>query len=613
MVSLHEDDLIKTRQLDWQIIRRLSYYMRPQILSLTLVLLFLLIITVIELTTVYLMGEALDLYIRPFENMGEVSDVALISAAKSGLVQTVVIVVSLYFVQAFLTYFQMTLLVNAGQHIIAFLRMDLFAHVQQLPALFYDRTPTGKVVTRLTNDVNNIHEAFSGVIVYLAKDLFLMVGIVIMMLTVSWELGLVLLFPLPLIIGSSLIFRILNRKAFAKIREVMSKLNSFMHESFAGIETIKVFLQESRRSAQFQQMNEDGFKANVHSIFINSVFIPLVGFFVALPTALLLWYGGGQILAGVITLGLFFMMISYLRMFYEPIADFSQKYILMQMAMASAERIFQLMDTPIESTEKIDEYVMSIDVHTGIKIEFRHVSFSYDKVTPILKDVSFILEPGKTLALVGGTGSGKTTITALLCRFYELDAGMILVNDVDIQTLSLSELRHYISIIMQEPFVFSRSIMENIRLDSQEISEQIAITAAETIGANRFIEALSDKYDTHLSERGANLSAGERQLLVFTRAMAHNRPLMILDEATASIDSVTEFMIQQAILKLLCNRTSIVVAHRLSTIRHANHILVLQHGEIVESGTHESLLTQKGLYANMVEEQFNIQKVETAL
>lgn len=600
--DLHQDEELETKPLDSELFRRLWVYIRPQSSKLLFVVGLLLIITVIELTTVKVMATAIDVFVHPFDPMrgGAPADTTLFV---KGIIWSAVLLVGLYAVQAILMYRQMNTLVMAGQLIISDIRMKLFAHVQRLPAAYFDRHPTGKLVTRLTNDVNNIHEAFSGVLVYLLKDVFLMVGILWVMFTVSSSLALVLLAPLPLLIAVSMFFRILNRRAYRGVRESLSHLNSFMHETFSGISVIKVFVQEARQQARFAALNEKSYRANIWSVIIIAIFIPVVGFMITIPTALLLWYGGLCVLSGALTIGVIFMMINYLRMFYEPIADFSQKYILMQSAMASAERIFQVLDTPATQEDPNTKYTAFPEPFRG-KIEFRDVSFSYDGKKMVLDHVSFVLEPGETLALVGDTGSGKTTITSLLCRFYEITSGTILVDDIDIHDVPLDVLRRQIAIVMQEPFIFSRTIAENIALQTPGITRDDIKRAAVHIGADDFISKLPEGYDEHLNERGSNLSSGQRQLIAFTRALAHNRAVIILDEATASIDSATEQIVQKATLTLLEKRTAIVVAHRLSTIRHAHKILVLQRGVIIESGTHETLVAAGGHYAEMVQKQF---------
>lgn len=601
--DLHRDEELERKSFEYELIQRLWTYIKPHAWKLLGVVLLLLGITYLELTTLRLTAEAIDLYVKPILDQ----DATQMAVCKTGILRTAIMVSGMYLVQTVLTFLEMNVLVNAGQNIISDMRMALFSHVQKLPASYFDQNPTGKIVTRLTNDVNNIHEAFAGVIVYLIKDLFLMGGILWSMLNQSASLTLVLLIPLPFLIGSSLYFRILNRKAFRRVRETMSRLNSFMHESFAGITVLKTFVQEKRHLAKFKAINEDAYQANMYSNLVAAYFVPIVGFFTAIPLALLLWYGGLQVLSSTLTIGIIFLMIRYIQMFYEPIADFSQKYLMMQSAMASSERIFQIMDTPIPDHEKDYNLSECSEFFPGKvrgKIEFRNVCFAYDPRKPVLKNISFVIQPGETLALVGDTGSGKTTITSLLCRFYEIQSGQILLDDIDIYTIPISALRRQIAIVMQEPFIFSRTIRENIRLNTESISDAQIVQAAHHIGAHDFIAKLPNQYDEMLNERGSNLSAGQRQLITFTRALAHARPVIVLDEATASIDSATEHIVQEATLKLLKGHTSIVVAHRLSTIRNAHQILVLRQGKIIERGNHDTLIATHGHYAEMVQRQF---------
>jgi len=592
----HTEEDVRGKAVDMVYIRRLLGYARPYVKLLAIVVVLLLALTAIDLIGPRITANVIDNHIKVME-----SGTGDVEAHLSALRKLAFLLLGLYFAHAVLTYFQMYALVKTGQNMVFDLRRNIFEHLQKLSLTYFDKNPSGRLITRVTNDVNVINEAFSGVLVYLFKDFFLMAGIAVVLFLMDVRLTLVVLAPIPLVAVVSMIFRRMHRDAYRWTREAISKVNVALHEAIAGVNIIKIFAREKQLSERFYGINENNFRANFKIIILSSIFNPMIMVLTNIPIALLLWYGGLRVLGDYLTVGKLYVYLVYLRMFFQPIADFSQKYILMQAAMAASERFFRILDTKDSLSEP--EKPIEMKVCRG-EIEFQNVCFSYGEDVKILKNVSFIVKQGETVALVGSTGSGKTTVTSLACRFYDVTSGKVLVDGVDVRDREKADLRRNIAIVMQDTFMFSESVRDNIRLSTQGISDEDVRKAAIAVGAEEFILGLPGGYGEVLQERGVGLSVGQRQLIAFARALAHNRKILILDEATSSIDTKTEVLIQKATLKLLKGRTAIVVAHRLSTIKHADTILVLEHGEIVERGTHRELLDKKGRYNEIYQLQF---------
>jgi len=485
-------------------------------------------------------------------------------------------------------------LVIAGQRSMFDVRTELFSHIQQLSLKFYSENPIGRLVTRVTNDIEALNEMFTAVLVNLVKDVILIVGTVIILFMLNWRLALVSLAVVPIFVVVTVIFRVKARGAYRAVRKFLAKLNSSLSEDLSGIKIVQVFRQEKRRRDEYRETNRNYFKANMKQMVIFGIFRPLIEITASVGVALVLVYGGGSVLSGALTIGALVAFISYVRQMFQPLADISQKYNIMQSAMAAAERIFLILDTEPEISDKISVRETTL---TGA-IEFDNVTFSYETGKKVLRNVSFKVEPGKSVALVGPTGAGKTSIISLLCRFYDVDSGRILLDGTDIRDLSVQTLRNSISIVLQDAFIFSRSIEDNIRLGRDLTGEQ-ARKAAEMVQAAPFIEKLPEGFDTVMAERGATLSTGQKQLICFARALAHDPRILVLDEATSNVDPATEQLIQKAIEVLMKNRTSIVVAHRLSTIQKADQILVIDDGRLLERGNHQELLARRGIYYNL--------------
>jgi ATP-binding cassette subfamily B protein len=498
-------------------------------------------------------------------------------------------------------YTQAVVMQAMGQRIMYDLRQEIFAHLQRLPVQFYDRNPVGRLMTRLTTDVDALNEMFTAGVIVIFGDLAMIFYIVIWMFQVNWRLSLVSFAILPLLAALTIWFRLGARSAFREVRVRIARINAFLQEHITGMPVVQLFNREEKEMRKFDQINDSHRKANIDTIFFYAVFYPAVDIIGAIGIGLIIWYGGGQVIQGVATIGTLIAFIQLARSFYEPISDISEKYNILQSAMASSERIFKLLDEPV--TIKTPDKPVRMGRTEG-RIEFRNVWFAYKGEDWVLKDLSFVAEPGERVAFVGHTGAGKTTIANLLLRFYDIQRGQILLDGIDIREMDLDELRANFSIVLQDVFLFSGDIAGNIRLGSTSITDEQVIAAAREVHADPFIRRLPDAYRTELRERGAGLSVGQKQLISFARALAFDPRVLILDEATSSIDTETEILIRDAVERLMQGRTSLVIAHRLSTIQSVDKIIVMHKGEIREVGSHQVLLAQRGLYWRLYQLQF---------
>lgn len=587
-----ETDEILGKAYDSKLMKRLLGYVKPYKKYIVLAILLNIIVAALGPLRPYLTKVAIDDYIalKDYDGLLFVS-LLLIGAL---LFQA--------FIQYFLTYYTQLM----GQKIIYDLRVNIFSHIQKLALRFFDKTPIGRLVTRTTNDVESLNELFSSGIVMVFSDLFQIFWILVFMFFMSWDLSLVTLSVLPILIYATFLFRRKVREAYRDVRFHLARLNSYMQEHITGMNIVQVFSKEKDELKTFSGINADHRKANVNSIFYYAIFFPIVEILSSLAIALIIWYGGGQVVQEAMTIGVLFAFIQYTEMFFRPIRDLSEKYNIMQTAMASSERIFKLLDN--KTFVKNPNHPAELENVKG-EIEFKNVSFAYNPEEYVLKDISLKINPGESIALVGHTGAGKTSIINILTRFYDIEKGKILIDGKDISTLDKRDLRKYISIVLQDVFLFSGTIKSNISLNSPDISEERVIEAAKIVGADKFIERLPDKYDEEVMEKGATLSVGQKQLISFARALAYDPQVLILDEATSSVDTETEMLIQKAIEKLLVGRTSIVVAHRLSTIQNADKIVVMHKGEIREIGTHQDLLAKQGIYYKLYQLQYKDQEV----
>ncbi|MEO6057044.1 MAG: ABC transporter ATP-binding protein [Gemmatimonadales bacterium] len=493
-----------------------------------------------------------------------------------------------------------------GQRVMYDLRMQLFSHLQRLSIGYFDRHPVGRLMTRVTSDVETLNELFSSGVVTIFGDAFTLVAIMGVMLAIDWRLALVTFGVIPLVWLTARAFRRRVREAFGDIRVRLARLNAFLQERLSGMRIVQLFGREEDTAQRFGALNREHLEAHLRSITVYAVFFPAVEVLTAVAMALLLWYGGLRVLEGTLTVGVLAAFIQYTRRFFQPLQDLSEKFNLLQSAMASSDRVFALLDEPVTVLEP--EHPTPLPTPVRGSVRFEHVWFRYGPDGPwVLRDVSFEASPGRTIALVGHTGAGKTTIVNLLLRFYDPERGRITVDGVDIRELSTAELRSIIGFVQQDLFLFTGDIQHNLALDAP-IRPEAAREAARRVGADRFIERLPSGYHHELGERGRSLSVGERQLLSFARALALDPRILVLDEATSSVDAEAEAQIQRALAELMAGRTSLVVAHRLSTILHADEILVLHHGEVRERGNHRELRAQHGLYERLYQLQLQGQE-----
>lgn len=586
-----QDDEIIGKAYDARLMRRLLQYIKPYKYYVAGAILFTILISALGPVRPYLTKVAIDDYIA--------------KGKSEGLLMIALVMIGILVVQGVIQYLMTYATAWIGQRTIFDLRMQVFEKLQRLSHTFFDHNPIGRLITRVTGDVEVLNEMFSSGIVTVFADVFIIVWIVVFMFWINWELALVTLSVLPFLIYGTFLFRKKVRETYRDVRIQVARLNSFMQERFTGISTVQIFGREQSEFKNFDEINRAHTDANIRSIFYYAVFYPGVEFLSSVAIALMVWYAGMNILKGIMTLGTLFSFIQYTEMFFRPIRDLSEKYNIMQTAMASSERIFKLLDT--ESVIHEPEHPVSFTFNH--QIEFRNVWFAYLNDDFVLQDVSFTINRGSSVAIVGATGSGKTTIINLISRFYDIQKGEILIDGKNIRTFSAKDLRRHIGVVLQDVFLFSGDIERNINLGNMNIDLQKVQHAAQLVSADAFIERLPNGYHSEVKERGATLSVGQKQLLAFARALAYDPEILVLDEATSSVDTETEIYIQQAIRELLKGRTSIVIAHRLSTIQNADKILVMHKGRIREIGTHQELLALGGIYYRLYQLQYKEQEV----
>jgi ATP-binding cassette subfamily B protein len=583
-----EED-VQIREYDWKLMKRLLVYLRPYRSAVAVGVLLMLGTAALQILTPYLVKVAVDKYItlHDLRGLNHISLLYLLILIAAMLLQ----------------YGQVYILQMTGQRIMVDMRMQIFTHLQRLELNFFQKHPVGRLMTRVTNDVDVLNELFTSGVVSIFGDILTLTGITVAMLAINFRLALVTLSVVPLLFLTTLVFRRKARAAYSETRFWLAKMNAFLQEAISGMSIIQIFNQEKRMHDKFDGINHKHYEANQKSVMAYAVFYPVVEFIEAIAIALLVWYGGNRAIAGFVTFGALIAFIQYTQRFFRPIADLSEKYNIIQSAMASSEKIFNLMD----SREMIQLPATGFAPGRLSEVEFQNVSFRYPNGEQVLKNVSFKIAAGEKLAIVGPTGAGKTTVTSLLLRFYDGYEGKILVNGTDLHEIPEEQIRRDFAVVFQDAFLFSRTVKENISFDRPEISdEQIHKVAADLL-ADPFIRQLPDGYEQLLSERGSNLSFGQRQLLTFVRAIAANPSLIVLDEATSSVDVETEYVIRHALKKLMEDRTAILIAHRLSTIQNVDRILVLFDGEVREEGTHMELLEREDLYYKLYQLQYKEQ------
>lgn len=499
-------------------------------------------------------------------------------------------------------YLMTLLLQYTGQKVIYEIRMDVFSHIQKMEIDFFSTMPIGKLVTRVTNDTETLNEMYTSVIINSVKNIFILVGIVIAMLSYNFRISMMTFMVMPVLILATIIFRKYSKTIYRRVRENVSKVNAFLSEHISGIKIIQIFAKEEEKYEEFIQINGELNKSNKDNIIAFSIFGPTIYFLRIAATSIVIFSGGRYVLEGIITIGALMALIQYVSRFFQPVQQLAEQFNVFQSAMASAERIFGLIDRESKMKEKEDAIVL--DEIEG-NIEFKNVWFAYKEDEWILKDVSFKVKAGETVAFVGATGAGKTTILSLIGKYYRVQKGEILIDGINISDIRTMSLRRHIGQMLQDVFVFAGDIESNIKLRNKEISKEDMIAASEYVNANKFIEKLPDKYKHKVYERGATLSSGQRQLLSFARTLVRKPSILILDEATANIDTETEKLIQDALYRIMKGRTTLAVAHRLSTIQHSDRIIVMHKGMVKEQGSHEELLDKRGLYYNLVQLQYN--------
>ena len=588
--NIYDRDDVK-KQADTKILYRFFRYIRPYRFIFSLTILMLLITAALETAGPFILKIAIDKYLTPKNYNGFLNMVLLFALS--------------IFLQFGVRYIQQYMTEYMGEKIMYDLRMEIFTHIHKMEMSFFDKNRVGRLMTRVTTDVQTLNEMLSSGVVALFGDIFMIAAIVVVMLNLNAVLSFVTFSVLVFLGAATVVFRQKVRKYFSIIREKISAINSYLQESITGIITIKILNRQKRNNKEFADLNNDYLAEYIKTVFSYAVFFPVVTLIETLAIALIIWFGGGQVIKSVLTLGTLVAFIQYIQKFFHPISDLSEKFGILQEAIAASERIFGLLETSPAIVSPLNARKLP-----EIKgdISFDNVWFAYNKNNYVLEDISFEVKQGESIAFVGATGSGKTSIINILNRFYDIDKGSIRLDDIDIREFDLQNLRRHVGVVAQDVFLFSGTIIDNIRLGNKEITLERVKDAARFVNADKFIEKLPDKYNQEVKERGQTLSVGQKQLIAFARAIVFNpKVLLVLDEATSSVDTEIEGLIQDALKKVMHGRTSIIIAHRLSTIKNVDRIIVLSKGRIIESGTHKNLLKNKGIYYKLYKYQYQLQ------
>lgn len=590
------DDENLGKAYDARLMKRLIGYLMPYKKWMVLAFFIMIIASLLQLAGPYVIKTGIDKYIAN-------DDV-------EGLGWLVLIYAAILVVQFVSTFGQIYLMEWIGQRAMYDLRLAVFRHVQSLGMNFFDRNPVGRVLTRITSDINSLNELFSSGVVTILGDLLTIFGIIGVMLVINWKLALMALIGLPLLIVATIIFRIKVRHAYREIRRLIARLNAYVQEHISGVSVVQHFVQENRVFKRFDKINDELKKKHHRSIIYYALFYPVIEVIGALSLAIIIWYGGSKVIQGTLTFGTLVAFSQYMEMFFRPIRDLSEKYNILQTAMASSERVFKLLDTRPAITPPAKPQKLS-DVRG--RIEFKDVWFAYNPGEWILKNINLTIEAGEKVAVVGATGSGKTTFTNLILRFYDYQKGSVKLDGIELKQLTEQQIRENISLVLQDVFLFSGKIDQNIRLGNPSISDDQIEKSAREVNLMRIGSGLKNDLKTDVGERGGLLSVGQKQLVSFARALAFDPKILILDEATSSVDTETELIIQRATETLMKGRTSLIIAHRLSTIKQVDKIVVIHKGEIREIGNHEELLKKRGIYWNLYQLQYKDQEIPAAV
>ncbi len=597
--------------------KRLLGYLRPYWWQTLIALIAIVCKALLDVVGPYLTKTAIDKYLVPGAKHTSLLDPWLSQDALSGIAQVALLYVGALVFSFIFEFTQTYLMLWTGQKAMFDLRTQIFGHLQRLHIAFFDKNPVGRLVTRVTSDVDALNDMYTSGVIAIFEDIFVLLGIIFIMLKMDWRLALITFAALPLILLATLRFRKSVRESFRRIRTAIARINAYTQEHISGMTVLQLFNRERRSYDEFQAVNKQHMEAYKDAIMAHAIYYPVVEVLSAVAIASVIWFGGGMAIQNTVSLGVLVAFIQYAQRFFRPIQDLSEKYNILQSAMASSERIFKLLDVPVEITSSTAPKKAA----GNGRIEFDRVWFAYRPMPQeegavtdggmdwVLKDVSFTIEPGETAAFVGHTGAGKTTIISLLLRFYDVQRGAVRIDGVDIKDMDLGDLRRRFGVVLQDPFLFSGTVKQNIRLGTNDIPDERVEQAAEDVNVADFIRTLPGGFDEAIRERGSTLSTGQKQLISFARALAHDPKILILDEATSSVDTETEVRVRDALSRMVKGRTSVIIAHRLSTIQQADKILVMHKGKLREVGSHQELLAQRGIYWKLYQLQYKDQEV----
>jgi len=624
-----QEEEILGKAYDSRLMRRLLTYLRPYRWQVTIAIVSIVLKTFCDVMGPYLVKVAIDRYLAPTKSTPSALSNWLSPRPLTGIAQISLIYLGLLIFGFVLDFLKTYFVQWVGQKIMFDLRSQIFRHLQRMHVAFYDKNPVGRLVTRVTTDVDALNEMFTSGLDAIFEDVFVLAGIVGVMLWMNWELALITFAVLPLIVVATKIFRDRVRDSYRRIRTAIARINAYLQEHVSGMVVLQLFNRERKAYDRFSEINRSHMDAYKDAILAYALYYPVVDFLSTVAIACVIWFGGQSVLRGAVnstvaataaSLGVLIAFTQYAMRFFRPIMDFSEKYNTLQSAMAASERIFKLLDTPIDI---VSPAVTKKPEGPG-RIEFDHVWFAYRDVldegqaadlgTPdwVLRDVTFAIEPGETVAVVGHTGAGKTTLISLLMRFYDVQKGAVRIDGVNVKEMDLAALRRRFGVVLQDPFLFSGTIGGNIRLGTERIRDEQVAKAAEDVNLGDFVRALPKGFDEEVRERGSTLSTGQKQLISFARALAHEPKILILDEATSSVDTDTEFKVRDALGRMVEGRTSLIIAHRLSTVQRADKIIVMHKGQVREMGTHQELLAQRGIYFKLYQLQYKDQELNVA-